>query len=117
MEALPSQRTSSERTISERATSERNASERNASERNASERTSMTSEDREIGELIRAKLKQKLNRRARHIKCHVASGHVTLYGIVRCFYEMQLAQESALRTRGVQSVVNLIDVEGEEGRD
>lgn len=110
MEAIPSATRKS-------STQQPKANQGNHSvERTSEKEDSRLEKDQITTSLIEKRLVQTLNQRAFRITCTVEQGHVKLVGTVRCFYEMQLAQEAALRTRGVQSVINLIEIEPEISR-
>lgn len=69
-----------------------------------------TASDYKVFRAINNLLVKKLNKAAARVTVDVTKGHCILHGEVRCYYEMQLAQEAALRTSGVRSVQNLINV-------
>jgi osmotically-inducible protein OsmY len=56
-------------------------------------------------------LHRKLNQVAQAVVFDVQDGHVFMKGTVPSYYLKQLAQESALKINGVQSVMNQIRVE------
>lgn len=71
-------------------------------------------EDRRTRSTIRERLVRNIGNESRRIVCIVEEGRVTLRGVVCSYYRKQLAQEAAMRTDGVCSVHNELEVLSDE---
>jgi osmotically-inducible protein OsmY len=67
--------------------------------------------DAQLTDLALAALEQNPHLPRHNLHLHAASGRITLRGVVRSFYQKQMAQESLRRLEGVSEIENHLEVD------
>ncbi|MEX2187480.1 MAG: BON domain-containing protein [Pirellulales bacterium] len=84
----------------------------NAAQNDARNETTVNARgDAELKERINTFLHQRNEAPLRRLRVDVCNGHAVIGGVVRTFYQKQLAGHCCQRVAGVQNVVNNVTVE------
>jgi osmotically-inducible protein OsmY len=65
---------------------------------------------RSLEDKVGSALQQNPHLMGRTLRCETHQGRVTLRGVVRTFYQKQMAQESVRRIDGVDEILNELEV-------